>query len=245
MAEPVESDHALAKPGVVDVVPVAVVEPLIARCEEELTALRRQLEETLQEAEEAEKRLSVHAAAAMYSESFEAEVLAHVARGLSTLTPGHDQDNVHIETPVVQTSLHPSQGEKGTTPVVSEPSATFSGRPPNPESSTRPRTVVVDRGRPRTTVVDRGGPKVDIPSSDPAPPQPMEPPVLVSSPDAAQYITLQASEVVPDSDQNTPVKGDKTELTKKSGKSSKVPALLLIQVGVAVVVVALLLLKLG
>lgn len=257
MADHLTPGVPLPKPGIVDVLPVETVEPLITRHEEELRAMRLELADAVREAEVAERRLKTHPAAAVFDDAFEANVLAHVSRSVATMgsdpnegagghtmavtpqsipaEPHHDVGTRHDVTP---------EGGPGAGPLV-EPTGESATRPspPPPPPPARPRTVVVDRGAPRTVVVDRNRPAADAP---PPPPQPAPSlPVSASDPGAEQYITAQANEGSLDADQKGSVRGRGRTRTARNGHTSRLPARLLIQAGVVIVIVALLLLKLG
>jgi hypothetical protein len=235
------------KPGIVDVVPVELVEPLIARHEEELRALRLELEQALREADEAEHRLNTHPAAAVYDETFEAEVLAHVARSVATVE--HRPDTV--TTPGLSEAMRSAPVNTGggvaprpvlspDTPVIPrvEPPTRAPGSPPTPG----PRTVVVDRSRPRTVVVDRSRPVAEAP---PSAPPPTGPSAAMSDTGADTYITVTGTrEPLLEVDRKGP-DGIGGPPKRRSGRTTKIPARLLIQTGVVIVIVALLLLKLG
>jgi hypothetical protein len=258
MADPLTPGVPLPKPGIVDVLPVETVEPLIARHEHELRAMRLELADALREAEVAEQRLMAHPAAAVFNDAFEADVLAHVARSVATVgsdpperagrhtmamppeaTPAgspHDVGPGHDVVPEVAT-VAPG-------PLV-EPMAEPAPPPSAPPPPARPRTVVVDRGAPRTVVVDRTRPAA-APPPPPPPPQPARSlPVSASDPGAEQYITAQANEGSLDADQKGSARGRGRTGTARNGHTSRLPARLLIQAGVVLVIVALLLLKLG
>ncbi len=238
MPEGMAPDEPLPKPDIVDVVPVETVEPLMARHEEELRALRLELEEALRSAETAERRLSAHPAAAVYDDAFEGQVLAHVSRSVSELEHGPGVDTAAALT----ATSHPAPGNAGRTPspaaaisfpTHTEPTVDQPPMVPGTSPSPRPRTVVVDRGLPRTVVVDRNAPPTR--TLTPPPPTPTTPPVSVADPGAEEYVTCKASLAADE--------GGRPK--RQSGRTSKVPARLLIQAGVVIVIIALVLLKLG
>jgi hypothetical protein len=233
------SDNRTPVPGIVDVLSVETVEPLVARHEEELAALRLELEDALREAEAAEQSVNRHPAASVFDDAFEADVLARVAESLAKVDGSGDQGVADtVSAPEAAASLArgtpaPSASDSPA-PAVVDSSAPES----SPGSSVRPRTVVVDRGSPRTprtVVVDRGRP-----SSGPSPPPPPPvAPVLVGDLGAAQLVDAQASAQAPASVRKR--KGGK----KKGNLLARLPARIFIQAGVIIVIVALLMLKLA
>jgi hypothetical protein len=229
------SDNRTPVPGIVDVLSVETVEPLVSRHEQELAALRLELADALREAEEAEQSLNRHPAASVFDDTFEADVLAQVAESLSTVKGTGDQaaaaDSVRGPQAV-------SPGDGGTqvssdndSPLeaVVDPPRKESG----PGSSAVPRTVVVNRGTPRTVVVDRGRPSS-------GPPPPVGPAVLAGDPGAAQFVNSQANAEAP-----APTARRRRGRKGKGNLLARLPAGVLIQAGVVVVIVALLLLKLA
>ncbi len=259
MADPLTPGVPLPKPGIVDVLPVETVEPLIARHEEELRAMRLELADAVREAEAAEQRLKAHPAAAVFDDAFEADVLAHVARSVATV--GSDPlEGAGRHTMAVPPEATPAGtphdaglghdvAPEGTAGPLVEPTGESAPRPSPPPPPARPRTVVVDRGAPRTVVVDRNRPVAAQPPPPPPPPPPSQParslPVSASDPGAEQYITAQANEGSLDADQKGSARGRGRTGTTRNGHTSRLPARLLIQAGVVIVIVALLLLKLG
>ena len=235
----------LRKPGVVDVLPVELVEPLIARHEKELRGLRLELEQAQRDAAAAERRLHAHAAAAVYDDAFEAAVLAHVARSVSSIE--HRSDDVAAPGVkgtsgsaafVSPPEMSPTIGENP--PARRGASAEPPGRGQRSSSSPDPRAVVVDRNRPRTVVVDRDRPVEAAPISDP-------PPVrtgVSGGLGAEPRMVLPSRGSLPGPDQ-TGAPGDGRARRRHSGRTTGMSARLLIQAGVIVVIVALLLLKLG
>jgi hypothetical protein len=260
VAENMTAGEFPPKPGIVDIVPVETVEPLIERHERELKALRLELDDALRQAEAAEQRLNVHPAASVFDDEFEVKVLASVERSISSVRSGGGNE-AH---PVIETRPPPpppptvSSAEVRTAPdssehvgeprivepTVVEPTVVVP-RPSADPSSTRPRTVVVDRGAPRTVVVDRGR----APAAPAPPPPPTTTPptsVYAADPGAEQFINAQANkESNVGAGQNGTVGDRKSTRKGKAGHSSRLPARLLIQAGVIIVIVALLLLKLG
>ena len=263
MADLREPGASPPRPDVVDIVPVSAVAPLMARHEEELRGLRRQLEEARSEAEAAEGRLRAHpAAAAVFDDDFEARVLSHLHWSISHLdsaatgpAAGRTVGRVRSVLPAEESDRSPLTTE-GDRLVFPTPTV----EPPRPaqDAARRPRTVVVDRGQPRTVVVERGGqgvapPPVPFVAPPPAPsPPPPAPPadtavqtVFAASPEAEQFITSEANRTsVLESNEVDDGRRRRTRRTK-GGSAAKIPSRLLIQVGVVVVVVALLLLKIG
>ena len=226
-------------PGIVDVVPVETVEPLVSRRERELVSMRRELEEALREAEAAEQRLNRHPAAAAYDDAFEADVLAHVAKSLSTSRSGRTAGPAEGAGEPFMASPENRSG-----PVVQEnlaqPTLVFEAPPVRrvPPPPGVARTVVVDRSAPRTVVVDRSGPSTKPRESSPPPPP--TPSVRAGDPGAEQFINSQANV-------QTPVTPERKRRSRKT-KGHRVARLsprVLIQAGVVVVIVALLLLKLS
>jgi len=241
----------LPKPGIVDVLPVETVEPMMARYEEELRAMRHELDVALREAQAAEQRLNMHPAAAVFDDSFEDEVLAHVTRSVATIGQDANQGSAPSLAGAFRPAPVESHGETTpagvTTDTIVNPTVEPSRRPSAPPPSDRPRTVVVDRGAPRTVVVDRSAAASAVSPPSPPPPPP-GPSVSVSAadPGAEQFITAQA-----DRESRVPA-GPKAAVRERggarrtrNGHTSKLPARLLIQAGVIIVIVALLLLKLG
>jgi len=228
-------DKRTPRPAVVDVLSVETVEPLVARHEQELAALRLELEEALREADAAEQSLNRHPAASVFDDTFEADVLAHVAESLSTVKGagvrasstdrGPGPRAVTLGQSVTQVS---SDSDSPFATVVAAP-----GPSSGPVAPAPPRTVVVNRGAPRTVVVDRGRP-----SSGPPPPPPAAPAVLAGDPGAAQFVSSQANAEAPATRKRRGRKG-------KGNLMTRLPAGVLIQAGVVVVIVALLLLKLA
>jgi hypothetical protein len=101
-----EHDSAVGtslRPEVVEVVPIAMVEALVERNERELGALRAELDEALRRAEADERRLSAHPAAAVFDESFEVGVLAHVAAIAPNQPSGWDEGGAPAAVPAVPT----------------------------------------------------------------------------------------------------------------------------------------------
>jgi hypothetical protein len=119
-----------------------------------------------------------------------------------------------------------------------EPTPRAPSSPPPPG----PRTTVVDRSRPRTVVVDRNRPVTEGPPSGLLPASTS---ASVPSAGAETHITLPAKrESFVDADASGS-EGRGRPPKRKSGRATKIPARLLIQTGVVIVIVALLLLKLG
>jgi hypothetical protein len=216
-----------------------MVEPLVSRGERELVSMRRELEDVLREAEAAEQRLNRHPAAAAYDDAFEAEVLAHVAKSLSTL-----RSSGITGSPAGGGATSVTSPEDGSGPVVQEkraqPTPTVPAPPVRrvPPAAGVPRTVVVDRGAPRTVVVERGGTSTSPRAPSPTPPP--TPTVRAGDPGAEEFISSQANT-------QTPVVRER----KRGGRKTKghrvarLSSRVLIQAGVVVVIVALLLLKLS
>jgi hypothetical protein len=245
------------KPGIVDIVPVETVEPLVERHERELRALRLELEDAQRQAEAAEQRLNSHPAAAVFDDNFEANVLASVDRSISHVkSGGSNAARPLVETrppppPPPHVSLADVQATPGSTQRIVEPTVAnqtvveppLAAPPPTADpSSPRPRTVVVDRGVPRTVVVDRGRAPAPPPLATTAPPTS----VYATDPGAEQFINAQANkESAVDTGQNGTAGDRKSTRKAKAGHASRLPARLLIQAGVIIVIVALLLLKLG
>jgi hypothetical protein len=253
VAESTQPEESPSKPSVVDVVPVEAVEPLMIRSESELRRMRLELAEALREAEAAEQRLRVHPAASVYDDAFEARVLAHVEGSVSNVGGGTDPTST---SGLIGAMARDGEGAPEPPPDSADRSGftrTEEGPqdPADPAASTRPRTVVVDRGRPRTVVVDRGAPvtpasSVPSPAAPPprsAPPSAMPEPVFASSPGAERFITTQANvgPVIAEGQRGS----NGSRRHTKSGRVARLPARLLIQAGVIVVIIALLLLKLG
>jgi hypothetical protein len=248
------------KPGIVDVVPVETVEPLVERHERELRTLRLELEDALRQAEVAEQHLNSHPAASVFDDNFEATVLASVDRSISHVkSAGSNAARPFIETRPppppppnvsladVRTTPDFSQGIVEPTvanPTVVEPPVVVPRPAPDP-SSPRPRTVVVDRSAPRTVVVDRGRAPT-APAPPPPPTATLPTSVYATDPGAEQFINAQANkEPAVDAGQNGTTGDRKSNRKGKAGHASRLPARLLIQAGVIIVIVALLLLKLG
>jgi len=254
VAEPVTPSDPPMKPDIVDVIPVETIEPLMARHERELRSMRLELEEALREAEAAEHALNTHPAAAVFDDAFEADVLAHVARTVADL--GRDRTVIPTVPDPAAPGRLPAEGHDDMVPVADRnpetlvsPSIGSSGPVSNASSPPRPRTVVVDRGAPRTVVVDRGrpaqGPAPTPPSAPPTPSPPSEP-VFAADPGAEQYINWQASkDSLVDANHNGTVPDRRGSRKTKGSHASRLPARLLIQAGVVIVIIALLLLKLG
>jgi hypothetical protein len=242
------------KPGIVDIVPVETVEPLIANHERELRVLRAELEEALRVAERAEQDLRTHPAAAVFDDAFEEDVLAHVARSVAEVTlQGRDFPTVGRRETAgsvpVAAEAHgggaPEADASSETPV--NPLASSPRQASNQSSPPRPRTVVVDRGAPRTVVVDRGSPEGTTSSPIPTPIAPLPAaPVFAADPVAEQYINWQASQDAPvEASRNGAASDRRGTRGAKGSHASRLPARLLIQAGVVIVIIALVLLKLG
>jgi hypothetical protein len=243
------------KPGIVDILPVETVEPLVERHERELRALRLELEDALRQAEAAEQRLNAHPAASVFDDEFEANVLASVERSISnvrnggsnaaprlidTRPPPPPQPNVSL----AEVPTAPGPSETVVEPKIVEPTIVVP-RPEADPSSPRPRTVVVDRGAPRTVVVDRGRAPA-APARPPPPTMAAPTSVYATDPGAEQFINAQANkESAVDAGQSGTAGDRKSTRKGKAGHGSRLPARLLIQAGVIIVIVALLLLKLG
>lgn len=242
MADDKTGESPTPVPGVVDVVPAETVDPLVSQHERELAEMRRQLEEALREAEAAEQHLGLHPAAAAYDDAFEADVLAHVAKSLSTLKTGlTGAAPGGTETFTATPSVRPTpEGGHGPAPNPSVVEPPPERRPPPPPGAAR--TVVVDRGAPRTVVVDRGAPstKPREPSPSSAPPPPAAASVLAGDPGAEQFISAQAN-----SETGEKLGRKRRGRKAKGHRLARMPARVLIQAGVVVVIVALLLLKLS
>jgi len=257
VADQVTPGDRLPKPGIVDVLPVETVEPMMARHEEELRAMRGELEVALREAEAAEERLNRHPAAVVFDDAFETEVLAQVARSVATV----QQDASQASAPSLVGSTPPapvgSPGDTttaGATPApvpattVVNPAFEPPRRPSAASPTDRPRTVVVDRSAPRTVVVDRGraSSAVSPPSTTPSPPRNPSTSVSAADPGAEQFITAQAEGGAQgEADRKASVRQRGGARRTRNGHTSRLPARLLIQAGVIMVIVALLLLKLG
>ncbi len=224
-------------PGIVDILPADTVEPLLAHHQQDLHALRLEHEEAFREAEAAERRLHQHPAADIYDDVFEARVMAHVARSISTVLGRGDEvvsdraDAGHFEPenrrPDPPIAAVPSSGSS-IDPVVEVPDVQESAPTPRPA----PRTVVVDRGAPRTVVVERR----------PPPPTSLPPPGSVIGP-ATNGETVASSD--PASKSRGKTRAKRQARKAKGHRLQQLPARLLIQAGVVVVIVALLLFKLS
>jgi len=244
------------KPDIVDVIPVETIEPLMARHERELGSMRLELEEALREAEAAEHALNTHPAAAVFDDAFEADVLAHVARSVADLrrdrsvmpTGGVPEPAAPVGLPAERHGDMAPVADRNPETLVS-PSIGSPGPASNTSSPPRPRTVVVDRGVSRTVVVDRGRPAevpAPTPPSAPPTPQPLSEPVFAADPGAEQYINWQAGkDSLVDANHNGSVPDRRGTRKTKGSHASRLPARLLIQAGVVIVIIALLLLKLG
>jgi hypothetical protein len=237
VAELTEQNRSSTRPDAVDVLPVEVVEQLMARHEEELDALRLELDAARRDADVAEARLSRHPAATVYDDTFEAKVLAHLARSIAHLDTEPDSD---------AESGTKTGGPAWVTPIVTSPP----GDPKPPVISPPPPIPPPPPPAPATAP----------PPATPLPPPPVPPPPPAAVPAVSQTPRVEASltteahrEEPADADGGGPVRrGSGGAVTRRRGASKaharrapRIPALLLIQVGVAVVVVALLLLKLG
>jgi len=252
VTEPTSGGEFPPKPGVVDILPVETVEPLVERHERELRGLRLELEDALRQAEVAEQRLNAHPAASVFDDKFEANVLASVERNISNVNSGGSNaaprliDTRPPPPPPPTVSSAEVQTAQGTSEKIAEPTIAVPTvavpRPSADPSAPRPRTVVVDRGAPRTVVVDRGR----APAPPPPPTTTPPPPVYAADPGAEQFINAQANkESAVDIGQNGTAGDRKSTRKSKAGRASRLPARLLIQAGVIIVIVALLLLKLG
>jgi hypothetical protein len=218
-------------PGVVDILPAETVEPLLAHHQQDLHALGLELEEASREAEAAERRLGQHPAAAVYDDAFEARVLAHVAQSISNVQGRGDgvvadrNEGVRFapgnRPPDPPTAAVEGSGSSAD-PVVEVPD-----RASEPTARPAPRTVVVDRGAPKTVVVDR---------------RPPPPPASAAAPSAGAEPVVSPE---PASKSRGKTREKRRERKTKGHRLQQLPARLLIQAGVVVVIVALLLLKLS
>jgi hypothetical protein len=252
----------------VEFLPVETVEPLVERHERELRDLRLELDDALRQADAAEQRLNAHPAAAVFNDEFEANVLGSVERSISAVRAGGSPIVPGLidtrpppppppNAPEAEMALAASQTiaePKIAVSPVEEPTIAMP-RPGTDPSSPRPRTVVVDRGAPRTVVVDRGAPRTVVVDRGGAPAAPAPPPpstttastpVYAADPGAEQFINAQANkDSAVDAGQSGGAGDRKSARKAKAGHASRLPARLLIQAGVIIVIVALLLLKLG
>jgi len=232
-------------PGVVDVLPVETVEPIVRRHEEELRSLRLELERALRDAEAAEQRLRVHRVAAVYDDAFEAKVLAHVERSVSDFEHApRETTSAAVRTPWSPVD-DPAVAAPQNPPTISTPVLDVPHHQPDSPSSPRPRTVVVDRSKPRTVVVDRGAGSAA--ASSPGSSARPSPAPASSARTATVGQVSPGSPIQPlvDADPGPSAPAGRGERERRRGRASKLPAHLLIQLGVAIVIVALLLLKVG
>jgi hypothetical protein len=217
------------RPGVVDVMSPDVVEPLVARHEQELKALRLELEQATKDADAAEQRVRQNPLASVYDADFEAGVLDYLARSVANITT--------VPAPGWSTT---SDAQRSASPPVVADDQSAQSPSSSSSSPARPRPVSGEGGRPRTTVVRRGGPVANA--------TPPSPPTAAAATGHSEDIAV-SPVVTPDPVASTGSVGAgriETQAKKRSaGGASRVPARLLIQVGVVIVVLALLLLKLG
>lgn len=227
MTESSMTGDSPSRPTAIEVLTDAVVEALMARHEAELDALRLELDEALRVAALAERRLDAHPAAAVIDETFEIEVLARIALNTSeveqvkSLARNRAPETVALLGEAGQSGSEPSREPEPPAHTdyydpITDARTELNQLAPSASTLNHPRTVVVSR------------PPVTGPSASEAPI-----PAFVSAPDLGATSETQAQ--VPRSRRSV----------TRAGWTTRLPPRLLIQVGVVVVIVALILLKLG
>jgi hypothetical protein len=256
MAEALYPGGSPVRPDLAEILPVAVVEALVARSEGELRTMWLELQEIVGSAESAERRLKANRVAAVYDDAFESDVLAYVRRvvepeaadRLSLTTP---------DSPVIPSAWangHSSGVEGALPPPPVVPSAPVASPPPPPPPPPGPPGGLPSGGastgqvqatprsspKPRTTVVDRGHRPAEPTHATPSAPPP-PPPVVAEfgNPLPAWAVPSALGNAQSDSSGSIAIPAH------EHGWTSRIPARLLMQVGLVMVVAALLLLKLG
>ena len=200
MAEALYPGGSPVRPDLAEILPVAVVEALVARSEGELRTMWLELQEIAGSAESAERRLKANRVAAVYDDAFESDVLAYVRRVVEPEAADRlslaASDSAAIPPAWANGRSSAVEGALPPPPVV--PSAPVASPPPppppppgppggspsdgaptgqvqaTPRSSPKPRTTVVDRGH-RPSEPTHASPSAPPPPSDTHPPWPTQP----------------------------------------------------------------------
>ncbi len=276
MAEALYPGGSPVRPDLAEILPVAVVEALVARSEGELRTMWLELQEIAGSAESAERRLKANRVAAVYDDAFESDVLAYVRRVVEPEAADRlslaASDSAAIPPAWANGRSSAVEGALPPPPVV--PSAPVASPPPppppppgppggspsdgaptgqvqaTPRSSPKPRTTVVDRGH-RPSEPTHASPSAPPPPSDTHPPWPTQPSSATTPPPPPPVVAefgnpLPAWAVSPALGNAPSVSSGSIAIpAQEHGWTSRIPARLLMQVGLVMVVAALLLLKLG
>lgn len=244
-----------SRPVALEVVTDAEVEALVVRHEAELKGLRLELEEALRAAAVAERRLNAHPAAVVIDQTFEIEVLAQTALRTSEVerynAPARERE---IGT-AVDEAEPPALEPRGET----QPASLGNGHDPVTEveigskkaarlatTAKRPRTVVVTRPAPIGSCADVVGRSAPVDRSEP---ESLDPVTVEKATTAAA--TGEPTTAFVSTPDISAAFWHESEVSRPRGSDgpagllARIPSRLLIQLGVAIVVVALLMLKLG
>ena len=258
MAEISGPERSPVRPDLAEILPVAVVEALVTRSESELRAMWHELQETVIAAESAEQRLKANRVAAVFDDVFERDVLTYVSRVLGPETAERASvaapDRALIPPPWSNGHSSPVEGAPPPPPpAAAVPSAPLGSPPPPPPvpstpgvgstdgpPAAPPRSPPPSSAKPRTVVVDRSH-RAAEPTIGTSPPTASSAPVVIDP--GTPLPTWSVSPALGDAHGGSA--GAIAIPAPEHTWTSRIPARLLMQVGLVLVVAALLLLKLG